>query len=166
MAWSPLASGLLAGKYEPGPDGGAHGEGRLQTVAGSGNPVFDKFTERNWRIVDTLREVAAELGAPMAQVAVAWVLNRPGVASVLVAATKAAQLRETLTALDLELPAAARQRLDAVSAPDPRFPYLFFQPAMQAMLTGGATVGDKPPAYAPDRTVRGDGAGVTGDAAD
>jgi hypothetical protein len=94
------------------------------------------------------------------------VLNRPGVASVLVAATKAAQLRETLTALDLELPAAARQRLDAVSAPDPRFPYLFFQPAMQAMLTGGATVGDKPPAYAPDRTVRGDGAGVTGDAAD
>lgn len=158
MAWSPLASGLLTGKYEPGTHGGARGEGRLQTVAGSGNPVFDKFTERNWRIVDTLREVAAELGAPMAQVAVAWVLNRSGVASVLVAATKATQLRETLTALDLELPAAARQRLDAVSAPDPRFPYLFFQPAMQAMLTGGATVGDKPPTYAPDRTVPGDAA--------
>jgi aryl-alcohol dehydrogenase-like predicted oxidoreductase len=58
----------------------------------------------------------------MAQVAVTWVLNRPGVASVLVAATKATQLRETLAAVDLELPAAACQRLDAVSAPEPRFP--------------------------------------------
>ncbi|MEM9784300.1 MAG: aldo/keto reductase, partial [Pseudomonadota bacterium] len=49
MVWSPLASGLLSGKYKPSRDG-SEGEGRLAAVAGSGNPVFEKFTEQNCAI--------------------------------------------------------------------------------------------------------------------
>ena len=159
MVWSPLASGLLSGKYRPGREGG-EGEGRLAALAGSGNPVFEKFTERNWRIVAELEAVAGELGRPMAQVAVNWVANRPGVATVLVGATKLSQLQGSLAALDFAIPAELAARLEAASAPQPGYPYTFFSPAMQGMVTGGATVGDKPPAYLPDRTVAAAGASV------
>jgi aryl-alcohol dehydrogenase-like predicted oxidoreductase len=150
MVWSPLASGLLSGKYRPS-QGGASGEGagRLDTLKGSGNPGFEKFSERNWGIVAELEKVAGELGRGMAQVAVNWVANRPGIASVILGATKTSQLADNLGALDFEIPAELRQRLDAASALPPRFPYTFFTPGMQAMLTGGAAVGDKPPGYAP-----------------
>ncbi len=69
MVWSPLASGLLSGKYKPSQQG-ATGAGRLATVAGSGNSAFDKFNERNFRIVTELEEVAGKIGRSMAQVAV------------------------------------------------------------------------------------------------
>src|SRR6266850_2343642 len=67
--WSPLASGLLSGKYTR--DGlQAKGAGRLPSVAASGHPAFEKLVnERNWTIVDTLVRVAKEIGAPPAQVA-------------------------------------------------------------------------------------------------
>src|SRR5581483_3383352 len=79
--WSPLASGLLTGKYTR--EGvRAAGEGRLKAVQGAGNPSFDKlFTERNWRIVGALLAVAKDLGRPPAQVALNWVATRPGVTS-------------------------------------------------------------------------------------
>lgn len=147
MAWSPLASGLLSGKYRPSRDGEAEGAGRLATVAGSGNPAFEKFTGRNFAIVAELESVAAELGRSMAQVAVNWVANRPGVASVLVGATKLEQLQDNLAALDFELPEELRARLDAASAPDRRFPYTFFGPEIQDMINGGVAVGDEPPRY-------------------
>ncbi len=159
MVWSPLASGLLSGKYRSGAQG-AEGEGRLKTVEGSGNPAFEKFTERNWAIVAELEAVSKDLGRSMAQVAVNWVANRPGIATVLIGATKLAQLQDNLGALDFEIPDALRARLDAVSAEPKRFPYTFFGPELQGMLTGGATVGDKPAHYHPDRTIIGAGAGV------
>jgi len=87
MVWSPLASGLLSGKYKPS-ESGTEGSGRLAQLADSGNPAFNKFTERNWRIVAELEKVASELNRSMAQVALNWVVNRPGVASVLIGATK------------------------------------------------------------------------------
>ena len=165
MVWSPLGSGLLSGKYKPGQDGAGLGEGRLATTADSGNPAFEKFTERNFAIVAELEKVAGEVGRSMAQVAVNWVANRPGVASVLVGATKLHQLQDNLGALDFELPAELRERLDAVSAPAKHFPYSFFGAELQGMLNGGATVGDKPAAYLPELTVAGAGAGV-GEAGD
>ena len=148
MVWSPLASGLLSGKYRPS-QGGASGEGsgRLETLKNSGNAGFEKFSERNWKIVAELEKVATEAGRSMAQVALNWVANRPGVATVILGATKSSQLEDNLGALDFTLDAALRKRLDDVSASPARFPYTFFQPAMQAMLTGGAVVGDKPPGY-------------------
>lgn len=161
MAWSPLASGLLSGKYRPS-TGGTSGEGRLQTMKDSGNPAFLKFTERNFAIVAELERVAGEIGRPMAQVAINWVANRPGVASVILGATKLAQLEDNLQSLDFEIPAALRERLDAASAPERRFPYTFFGPELQGMVHGGAHVGDKPDSYASPVRVQGaTGAGTS-----
>lgn len=145
MVWSPLASGLLSGKYKPSED--TSGKGRLSELAGSGNPAFDKFTEKNWKIVSTLEEVANELGQPMASVAVNWVANRPGVSSVILGATKLHQLEENTKALDFDIPAELTEKLNEVSKLDPAFPYTFFTPGMQAMLSGGAKVGSKPSSY-------------------
>lgn len=148
MVWSPLASGLLSGKYKPSQGGtDAKGGGRLDALAKSGNPGFAKFNERNFAIVAELEKVAQQLGRSMAQVAVNWVANRPGVATVILGATKLPQLDDNLGALDFEIPAELRARLDAVSATPARFPYTFFEPGMQSMLTGGAVVGDKPASY-------------------
>ncbi len=71
MPWSPLAGGFLAGKYRRGDIGT---EGRL-----SGPNPFGttKFTDRNWAILDVLREVAAEWARPPAEIALAWAMARP-----------------------------------------------------------------------------------------
>lgn len=148
-AWSPLAMGLLSGKYRPGTAQGASatGEGRLATVARA--PGFDRFTERNWRIVTALAQVAEQAGKPMAQVALNWVATQPGVASVIVGATKLEQLQANLGALDFELPPALRAELEKATAPDLPFPYYMYVDAQQTRLHGGAQVGDKPARYAP-----------------
>lgn len=147
-AWSPLASGFLAGKYNR-IEGGVEGQGRLATVKGSGNPVFDKFTERNWAILDVLRGVAGELGRAPAQVAINWATKRPGVSSVILGATRMAQLEDNLTALDFEIPAELSRRLEEASRPEMGFPYMFFSPAMQGMLSGGVPVRREPPWFRP-----------------
>ena len=149
MVWSPLASGLLSGKYRPSSDGGAGGEGRLKTVENSGNPAFEKLTERNFAIVAELEKVANECGRSMAQVAVNWVANRPGVASVLVGATKVEQLADNMQALEFEIPEELTNRLDKASAYTPRFPYTFFGPELQGMLNGGVKIDGKPRGYHP-----------------
>lgn len=159
MVWSPLASGLLSGKYRPAKDG-AFGEGRLHTVANSGNPAFAKFTERNFAIVAEVEAVAAVVGRSMAQVALNWVANRPGVASVIVGATRLPQLEDNLGALDFSLPEALTARLDRASALPATFPYSFFTPGMQAMLAGNHRVGDKPRSYRP--RVPADASGTVG----
>ncbi|MHA6203114.1 aldo/keto reductase [Dyella soli] len=144
--WSPLGMGLLSGKYRPGEAGGAD-EGRLAKV--SGLPGFDRFTERNWRIVAALEDVARAMDKPMAQVALNWVATQPGVASVIVGATKLAQLEDNLAALSFALPDELRAGLAAASAIEMPFPYWFFSDAQQARLHGGVSVGSKPRGYAP-----------------
>jgi len=134
--WSPLASGFLSGKYVRG----AVTAGRLETVKGSGNPVFEKFSDRNWGILDVVREVAAEAGSTPARVSLAWLRDRPRVTSILVGATRPEQLSENLAALSLSLTDEQRTRLDTVSALPQAHPYALFGPTMQAMLTGGVTV--------------------------
>jgi aryl-alcohol dehydrogenase-like predicted oxidoreductase len=162
MVWSPLGSGLLSGKYKPS-RGGAEGSGsgRLEALKGTTNPGFMKFNERNWKIVAELETVANALGRSMAQVALNWTANRPGIGSVILGATKLTQLDDNLKALEFEIPPALRQRLDDMSAPAARFPYTFFTPGMQAMITGGAVVGDKPPGYAPTQLIDAKPAGVS-----
>jgi aryl-alcohol dehydrogenase-like predicted oxidoreductase len=160
MVWSPLGSGFLSGKYRPGRDGAA-GAGRLQTLKDSTNPAFMKFTQRNWAIVAALEEVANAVGHSMAQVALNWAANRPGIASLIVGATKLEQLEDNLHALDFTLPKELVAKLDQVSAPERQFPYFFFENEMQGMIYGGAAVGDKPDGYHTAVRVTGAGAGVT-----
>lgn len=143
MVWSPLASGLLSGKYKPGQDG----EGRLQTMKDSSNPGFQKINARNWKIVAELEKVARESGRSMAQVALNWTASRPGVASVIVGATRLSQLEDNLGALDFRLAPELAKRLDAAGAPEQQYPYYFFDAELQGMVHGGAIVGDKPESY-------------------
>lgn len=159
MAWSPLASGLLSGKYQPSPSGPL-GQGRLQTVGSTANPAFAKLTERNFAIVAELEAVARELGRSMAQVALNWVAHRPGVGSVIVGATTLAQLDDNLAALEFGIPDELRARLDRISSAPAAFPYSFFTPAMQAMLAGRHAVGDKPLGYRPATRIDAVAAGV------
>ncbi|NHZ64100.1 aldo/keto reductase [Massilia genomosp. 1] len=134
MPWSPLAGGFLSGKYQRGQGAGA---GRL----GGANPFGDsKFTEKNWAILDVLTEVAAEQERAPAQVALAWVLGRPGVATVLVGASTPAQLHDNLAALGCTLTPGQRARLDAVSAMAPGFTDSLASPAIRRMVFGGHDV--------------------------
>jgi aryl-alcohol dehydrogenase-like predicted oxidoreductase len=160
MVWSPLASGLLSGKYKPSTDGST-GVGRLETVKGVANPAFQKFSERNWAIVAELEKVAAELDRSMAQVAVNWTANRPGIASVIVGATNLSQLTDNLKALEFEIPTELVDRLETVSRPELQFPYSFFDSEIQGMIHGGVAVGNQPAGYKPDILIQSAGAGVS-----
>jgi aryl-alcohol dehydrogenase-like predicted oxidoreductase len=160
MVWSPLASGLLSGKYKPS-EGGVSGEGRLETTRGVSNPAFQKFSDRNWKIVAELETVAKELGRSMAQVAVNWTANRPGVASVIVGATKQSQLEDNLKAFSFGIPTELANRLETISRPEPQFPHSFFGSEIQGMIHGGATVGYKPAGYQPDVLIQSAGGGVS-----
>ncbi|GLQ97685.1 aldo/keto reductase [Dyella mobilis] len=144
-AWSPLAMGMLSGKYKPSQQGG-EGEGRLAKVTAA--PGFERFTARNWKIVAELEQVAKEAGQSMASVALNWVATQPGIASVIIGATKLEQLDANLAALSFTLPAPLRDRLDAISAIDKPFPYYMFTDIQQTRIHGGVAVGDKPESYA------------------
>jgi aryl-alcohol dehydrogenase-like predicted oxidoreductase len=146
--WSPLGSGLLSGKYRPSQEGGT-GAGRLEAVKGSTIPAFQKFTPRNWQIVAELEVVAKQMNRGMAQVALNWVANQPGVATVILGATKLSQLEDNLAALSFDIPPELLARLDKASAPEPLFPYTFFGDVQQRRIAGGVAVASKPSSYAP-----------------
>ena len=115
LVWSPLAGGFLAGKYSgnnPPPAGSRFAD------AGQFVP-FDR--QMGYRVVDALKEVAARHGASPARVAISWVLSRPAVSSVIVAARKADQLEDNIRAVDLRLSDDDFKQLDAAS--DPGVPY-------------------------------------------
>lgn len=116
--WSPLAAGLLTGKHrrdhDPAP-------GSRQANGWTEPPIRDR--ERLWRIVDVLVEVAEGRGVPPAQVALAWLLGRPAVASLIVGARTPEQLRETLPACELQLSPEERGQLDEVSRPPLIYPH-------------------------------------------
>ena len=89
------------------------------------------------------------------------VKNRPGVASVIVGATRLKQLQENMASLSFEIPAEMRERLDKISAPARPFPYTYFGSEIQGMVHGDATVGMKPQGYFPTVQISGAGAGVS-----
>jgi aryl-alcohol dehydrogenase-like predicted oxidoreductase len=148
--WSPLAGGFLSGKYQRKGDTG-EGEGRLEITRSIPNPGFQRFTERNWRILDALLDVSKQLNRPPAQVALNWVFTQPGITSTIVGASKVEQLEENLRLSEFEIPADLRRRLDEVSALEPGHPYGIFEPGMQGMISGGTSVQPWAPArvYAP-----------------
>jgi aryl-alcohol dehydrogenase-like predicted oxidoreductase len=133
--WSPLAGGLLSGKYKREGSQGS-GEGRLTMP----NPMFNKFTEHNWHVLDALLQVAKRIGKSPAQVALNWVATQPGITSTIIGATKVSQLEDNLGALDFTIPADLREKLDEAGAPEAVHPYNFFAPWMQTRISGGTTV--------------------------
>jgi len=123
IPWAPLAQGLLTGKYaRSGPAAGT----RIAEAGAEAVEAWERRDEeRNWRIVETVREVAADAGRTPSQVAINWLLTRPGVAAPIVGARRVEQLDDNLAAVGWRLCAEAVARLDAVSMPPPVHPYDF-----------------------------------------
>jgi aryl-alcohol dehydrogenase-like predicted oxidoreductase len=112
--WSTLARGLLAGNRTR--DGGK------QTARAQDDPIADAFygdLDRFWPVIDRLVEVAGERGVPPAQMAVAWLLHRPGVTAPIVGATKVSHVADVVAAAQLELTDEDIARLEEPYAPLP-----------------------------------------------
>jgi aryl-alcohol dehydrogenase-like predicted oxidoreductase len=117
LVWSPLAGGWLSGKFtrNSSPESGRHVTGFKEP------PIYD--WGRLWDIVDVINAVAKARGVSGARVALAWLLQRPLVASVIVGGRTTAQFEDNLEAADLKLTADEVAKLDAVSQPDLIYPY-------------------------------------------
>jgi aryl-alcohol dehydrogenase-like predicted oxidoreductase len=121
IPWGALGGGFLSGKYRRGerPE-----EGRLAMMPDSAEEAWSRRdVERNWRTLDAVGELAEAHGATYSQVALAWLLRRPTVTSVLLGVRTPDQLADNLAAVDLELSDSEYERLDEVSRPDPGYPY-------------------------------------------
>ena len=115
LVWSPLAGGLLSGKFtreNQKPEGSRRSSFDF--------PIVDK--ERAWKILDVLIPMAKERGVSVATLALAWVLAKPFVTSVIIGAKRLDQLHENLAATELKLDASEIKKLDDVSALPPEYP--------------------------------------------
>jgi len=118
LVWSPLAGGLLSGKYRRGQPAPA---GSRLLSGWDEPPVRDQ--EKLYDVVEVVVEVAKDRGVSPAQVALAWLLDRPAVTSVIVGARTEEQLADNLGAADLSLSQEERTRLEEVSRPPLLYPY-------------------------------------------
>jgi aryl-alcohol dehydrogenase-like predicted oxidoreductase len=124
LPWSPLGGGWLTGKYrrEQPPTGAT----RLGENPDRGVEAYDRRSrrERTWDVIDAVRVVADDHGRSMAQVALAWLVDRPAVTSVILGARTLEQLDDNLGAAGVHLSAEETARLDAASDPaPPDYPY-------------------------------------------
>jgi aryl-alcohol dehydrogenase-like predicted oxidoreductase len=116
LPWSPLGGGWLTGKYRR--DERPRGVTRLGENPHRGVEAYDRRnTERTWHVLDVLDEVATRRGTSMAVVALAWLIDRPAVTSVILGARTLEQLDDTLRAGEVHLTAEEAQILDQASAP-------------------------------------------------
>ncbi len=118
MVWSPLGWGRLTGKLRRGQ---APTEGRMSNGGSAGGPQVDD--EHLYKVVDALDAVAAETGKTVAQVALNWLLQRPGICNLVIGARNEEQLKQNLGAIGWNLTAAQVAKLDAASARLPVYPY-------------------------------------------
>ena len=118
LPWSPLAGGFLSGKSqkEQAPPTG----GRLEVKK---ERFSDLATAKNWRALDALRAVAEEKETTVPAVALAWLIAKPAVSSVIFGARSLEQLDANLATVDVALTADEVRRLDDASAFDPGYLY-------------------------------------------
>jgi aryl-alcohol dehydrogenase-like predicted oxidoreductase len=115
LVWSPLAGGLLSGKFNRNnqkPEGARRSEFDF--------PIVDK--ERAWKILDAMAPIAKAHGCSSARISLAWLLTKPFVTSVIIGAKRLDQLQDNLAAIDLQLTGDEIRRLDEVSALPPEYP--------------------------------------------
>jgi aryl-alcohol dehydrogenase-like predicted oxidoreductase len=117
LPWSPLGGGWLSGKYQR--DSPPTGRTRLGEDPERGMEAYARRNpeERTWRVIDAVRSVAEARGVSMARVALAWLVDRPAVASVILGARTLEQLEDNLGAADFHLSTEETARLDEASAP-------------------------------------------------
>jgi aryl-alcohol dehydrogenase-like predicted oxidoreductase len=119
MVWSPLAGGLLSGKFGPGSN---NPEGSRRTTFDF--PPVDK--DRAWRCVEVMRKVGEAHDASVARVALAWILQKPSVMSIIIGAKTLEQLDDNLAAADLKLTPEDMAKLDEVSELPAEYPGWMF----------------------------------------
>jgi aryl-alcohol dehydrogenase-like predicted oxidoreductase len=115
LAWSPLAGGLLSGKFSRDnqkPENSRRSEFDF--------PLVDK--ERAWRILDVIRPIGVAHGCSPARIALAWLLHQPAVTSVLIGAKRTDQLKDNLASVDVKLSREELQQLDQISQLPPEYP--------------------------------------------
>jgi aryl-alcohol dehydrogenase-like predicted oxidoreductase len=115
LVWSPLAGGLLSGKFSR--ENQKPEDSRRSTFD---FPIVDK--ERTWKVVDAMRPIAEAHGASVATVALAYVLAKPFVTSVIIGAKRMDQLKDNLAAVELKLSAEEMKTLDEASELPPEYP--------------------------------------------
>jgi aryl-alcohol dehydrogenase-like predicted oxidoreductase len=118
LVWSPIAGGLLSGKHRRNQK---TPEGTRQFLGWNEPPIHDEG--KLWDIVDALVAIGEARGVSAAQVALAWLVGRPGVTSIIIGGRTEAQFKDNLAAADLKLSEAERKRLDEVSQPPLLYPY-------------------------------------------
>src|SRR3981189_2101091 len=115
LVWSPLAGGLLSGKYSR-----THQKPADSRRTNYDYPIVDK--ERTWKILDVMVPIAKEHGCSPARLSIAWLLAKPVVPSVIIGAKRLDQLQDNLAAAELTLTQDEVRQLDAVSALPPEYP--------------------------------------------
>ncbi|GAA3437635.1 aldo/keto reductase [Kutzneria kofuensis] len=130
LPWSPLKNGFLSGKYS---------SSRPTTTARGNHEYFQPPTDSEYVVIDAVNEVAAEIGASSAAVALSWVQGRPGITSTIIGARTLEQFTANITALDVTLTDEQRGRLDKLSEPALNFPASANQHSMMIQF-GGTTV--------------------------
>ena len=118
LVWSPLAGGLLTGKYRRSHDAPA---GSRQLTAWGEPPVYDR--EGLYDLIEILVSLAGQRGVSAAQLALAYTLGKPAVTSLMIGARTTGQLADNLAAASLQLTESERAQLDKASAPPLIYPY-------------------------------------------
>lgn len=130
LVWSPLAGGFLSGKYTRE---NPHGDGGRLT----GLEILPYDKDKGYEIVDLLRTVAKDHGASPAQIAIAWLLTKKPVSSVLIGANKMTQLEDNLAATSVRLTAEEIAKLDEISSPGTIYPNWFTARVQDPVVTAG-----------------------------
>ena len=132
IPWSPLGGGVLTGKFRAGE------EPPQGTRIGAEEMARDRFlTERNLEIAETVVQVAQQLGRSPSQIALAWVVQQPGITSPIFGARTLEQLEDNLAAADLVLDEESLKRLDEASALPVVYPYDFHAQVRSIITTMG-----------------------------
>lgn len=123
LPWGPLGGGFLTGKYKRGE---RPAEGRIATHPDHTEESWNRRnTERNWDIIDEVGRIAEKHDVSYAQVALAWTLHRPTVASTIIGARTLTQLEDNLGATEIKLDEDDMTALNKASNPPERYPYRF-----------------------------------------
>jgi len=121
--WGPLGGGFLTGKYQRG---SKPQDGRISMMSAETEETWDRRNiERNWDILDVTNKLAAKHQVTVSQIAIAWLLAQPAVASVIVGVRTLEQLEDNLGAINVELAPEELKELDQVSTLEDNYPYRF-----------------------------------------
>lgn len=140
-AWSPLANGLLTGRYDF--------DLEKREILGAGrvtknfvtDPWIDPFTSQAQRTINILKKISKELGYSPAQIAAAWILHQPNISGLVAGASKVSQIEQSIESMNIEIPANLLNELNEASKPMPSNPYSFHSGPIQDAISGTAKVG-------------------------